>query len=92
MQLTDIIDYLDEISKKRNKTGKGMCTMCSKLLKKDYDFMVCKECMDSSFPTEQEELDYRLKHKMCDKCKGEGNVCKQIKMHSICALCIMEGF
>jgi len=89
---SDILDVITRGIKKRNATGKALCEMCGNKLATDYDCNVCKECLGSSFPTEQEELEYRIKHKLCDKCGGQGNVCSEIRNHSVCGLCRMEGF
>mgnify|MGYP002701071932 CR=1 FL=1 len=90
--MTDLLDVIEEGIKKQNKTGKAMCQMCGTILSKDYDCNVCKECLDDSFPSDEDELQFRIKHKMCDKCHGEGNYCTKIRNHSICGLCQLEGF
>ena len=33
----------------------------------------------------------KIKAKLCDKCLGQGNFCKEINGKSVCGLCIIEG-
>ena len=87
-----LLEQLSEANKRANATGHGQCQMCGNILPKECDCNVCSNCLDESFPSEEDELKNRIKMKYCDKCQGYGNACTAINNHSICGLCVMEGY